>query len=173
MNLYIKLENGQPINHPMFEDNILQCYPDIDLNNTELFAPFNRLEIPSRSDLPVGIFQVLETRYVLSNDGISYEDQYYTRDMDADEISYTTNVKIDTLKNGVSSLKSMVLVDIDTASEIDKPVWQAFYDELDAITDSEIETDPFSFNLPRIPKKDTNGTWVSLQSSGSAPNVIG
>lgn len=52
MNLYIQVENGQTVNHPAFEDNILQAFGNIP-NNWELFI---RVE---RSIL--GIYEVLES----------------------------------------------------------------------------------------------------------------
>lgn len=33
LNLFIKLENGEPVNHPTTEENLLQFYPDLEVNN--------------------------------------------------------------------------------------------------------------------------------------------
>jgi hypothetical protein len=61
MNLYIQLENGQPINHPIIEDNLVQAFPDIDLDNLPSnFARFERVA----ADI-TGIYNVYE--------GVSYE----------------------------------------------------------------------------------------------------
>ena len=33
MNLFIRIVDGQPFEHPIFEDNFKQAFPDVDLNN--------------------------------------------------------------------------------------------------------------------------------------------
>jgi hypothetical protein len=61
MNLYIQIENGKPINHPIMEDNLKQAFPEMDLNNLpETFARFERIISPE-----VGVYEVSE--------GITYE----------------------------------------------------------------------------------------------------
>ena len=52
MNLYIEVKNHQPINHPAFEDNLIQAFGEIP-NNWE---PFIRVERP----LP-GVYDILES----------------------------------------------------------------------------------------------------------------
>jgi hypothetical protein len=42
MNLYIQIENGQPINHPAFEDNILKAFGSIPFD----WEPFTRVDMP-------------------------------------------------------------------------------------------------------------------------------
>ena len=42
MNLYIETNNGQTINHPAFEDNLIQAFGSI----PEHFEPFVRVERP-------------------------------------------------------------------------------------------------------------------------------
>ena len=47
MNLYIRIKDGQPFEHPIMEDNFIQAFPDIDVNNLPPeFARFERIEIP-------------------------------------------------------------------------------------------------------------------------------
>ena len=36
MNLYIQIKDGKPDQHPLIESNVLQVWPDIDLNNLPL-----------------------------------------------------------------------------------------------------------------------------------------
>jgi hypothetical protein len=43
MNLYIQIENGQPINHPAFEDNLIQAFGAVPEN----WEKFVRLERPT------------------------------------------------------------------------------------------------------------------------------
>jgi len=52
MNLYIETNNGQPINHPAFEDNLLQAFHAIPSH----WEPFTRIERP----VP-GVYQVLDS----------------------------------------------------------------------------------------------------------------
>lgn len=58
MKLYIQIENGQPVNHPAFEDNLLQAFGSI----PDHWEAFVRVERP----VP-GIYEVLE------NDEATYE----------------------------------------------------------------------------------------------------
>jgi hypothetical protein len=47
MNLYIRLKNGQPFEHPMFENNVSQAFPSVDLNSLpDWMAKFTRIEQP-------------------------------------------------------------------------------------------------------------------------------
>jgi len=50
MNLYIQVENGQPVNHPAFEDNLIDAFGSIPSN----WEPFIRVERPIPS-----VYQVL------------------------------------------------------------------------------------------------------------------
>lgn len=52
MNLFIQVENGQTVNHPAFEDNLLQAFGQI----PDRWEPFVRVERP----VP-GVYEVLES----------------------------------------------------------------------------------------------------------------
>lgn len=52
MNLYIQVENGQTVNHPAFEDNLLQAFGGIPDN----WEPFVRVERPA-----TGVYDILES----------------------------------------------------------------------------------------------------------------
>lgn len=61
MNLYIRLKNGQPFEHPIFNDNFRQAFPEVDLTNLpEWVAPFTRVPMPV-----LGAYEVHE--------GVTYE----------------------------------------------------------------------------------------------------
>lgn len=51
MNLYIQVENGQTVNHPALESNLLEAFGSIPGN----WEPFVRVEQPS-----VGVYEVLD-----------------------------------------------------------------------------------------------------------------
>jgi hypothetical protein len=59
-NLYIEVVDGNIINHPIFESNLIQAFPEIDLANQDKYVPFQRVPQPQ-----IGIFEV--------NEGVSYE----------------------------------------------------------------------------------------------------
>lgn len=56
MNLFIQVENGHTINHPAFEDNLIQAFGHVPGN----WEPFVRVQCP-----PVGIYQILESEIPL------------------------------------------------------------------------------------------------------------
>jgi hypothetical protein len=58
MKCYIQIENGNPIGHPMVEENFVQCFPEIDLNNLPSnWANFVRVVQPEidRFEVVVGV----------------------------------------------------------------------------------------------------------------------
>ena len=80
MKLFIRIKNGQPFEHPIFEDNFKQAFPKIDTNNLPPeFAEFKRIEQP--------IIKVYEIY-----DGVTYEwdgniikDVHHVREMTDEE----------------------------------------------------------------------------------------
>jgi len=52
MNLYIETQDGQPVNHPAFEDNLMQAFGGIPSH----WEPFNRTERPVPN-----VYEVLES----------------------------------------------------------------------------------------------------------------
>lgn len=47
MRLFIKVENGQAVGHPILEENFRQAFPDVDLDNLpQEFSLFERVEQP-------------------------------------------------------------------------------------------------------------------------------
>lgn len=81
MNLYIRVKDGVPFEHPIFEDNFRAAFPDVDINNLpEGFARFVR--VPPM----VGVYQVYEgVEYQKSGD--FYTDVHNVRSMTAEEIA--------------------------------------------------------------------------------------
>lgn len=77
MNLYIQVENGETVNHPALEDNLLQSFGRIPEN----WQPFVRVSLPS-----LGIYEVLESdepTYQFVN-GV-WTDVWQIREMTSDE----------------------------------------------------------------------------------------
>lgn len=82
MNLYIRIKDGQPFEHPILEHNLRQAFPDVDTNNLPPeFARFERVERPV-----LGEYEVMasETSTYELIDGV-YKDVWHKRDMTAEE----------------------------------------------------------------------------------------
>lgn len=80
MNLYIRLKDGQPFEHPIFEDNFIEAFPDVNLNNLPDWAvPFNRVEKPV-----LGVYDVYEGVTYTITDGVA-TDVHSVRPMTDDE----------------------------------------------------------------------------------------
>ena len=99
MNLYIQLENGEPVNHPIMEDNLRQAFPEMDLNNLpETFARFERVMSPETS-----VYEI--------NEGLTYEwvdgvvkDVHHVRAMTVEEQTAKQDVtKAEWQQNGFAS----------------------------------------------------------------------
>lgn len=80
MELYIRVKDGKPFEHPIFGDNFRQAFPDVDTNNLPPeFARFVRVAPPS-----IGVFEVyVECVYELV-DGV-YTDVHKVRPMTNEE----------------------------------------------------------------------------------------
>lgn len=77
MNLYIQTENGQTINYPAFENNLLQAFGSI----PDTWELFTRVERPTP-----GVYQVLESQEAIYEkvDGV-WTDVWPLRSMTAEE----------------------------------------------------------------------------------------
>lgn len=77
MKLYIQVEDNKPINHPAFEDNLLQAYPQIPSNWEE----FVRVPRPD-----ITLYQVLENESAIYEkvNGV-WTDVWKVRDMTNEE----------------------------------------------------------------------------------------
>ena len=166
MNLYIEIDNGKPINNPLSEDNLLSFYGGVDANR---FIPFIRKDFPESIELPRTELQVVESSYVQAEDGLSYTDEYYVRDMTSDEITRVTAERNEGIKTSIESFISSATEQLNSATTDDKPVWEEYINSLINFT----YTDPFTVRLPTHPTRSINGNIVSLSTiSGSSPNVI-
>jgi hypothetical protein len=76
MNLYIQIENGNPVNHPAFEDNLIQVFGSVPDN----WEPFLRV-----TPLNPDVYEVLENVYSKVDD--MWTDIYTLRSMTAEEIA--------------------------------------------------------------------------------------
>ena len=81
MNLYIEIENGQPKNHPAFEENLIQAFGVVPDN----WVSFVRVEQPV-----ISVYEVYEgVTYELIGD--SYNDVHHVRQMTEEEKTIKQN----------------------------------------------------------------------------------
>ena len=82
MELFIRIKDGQPFEHPIFGDNFRQAFPDVDVDNLPPeFARFERVQAPV-----LGVYEKnLRAEYERGEDGI-YRDVWYKDQMTTEEI---------------------------------------------------------------------------------------
>ena len=87
MNLYIQTENGQTVNHPALEDNLIAAFGGV----PDHWKPFVRVERPT-----IGIYEVLESEQPAYEmvDG-AWTDVWSVRPMTAEEIAVKQQAVID------------------------------------------------------------------------------
>ena len=78
MNLYIRLENGQPVEHPLIEDNLIHLGIDPD-NLPENYTRFERIPQPT-----LGVYEVYAGFTYECIDGV-VKDVHNVRPMTAEE----------------------------------------------------------------------------------------
>jgi hypothetical protein len=82
MELYIRIQNGQPFEHPIMGDNFRQAFPDVDTSNLPAeFARFVRVAAPA-----VGPYEKNQTVSYQLVDG-AYTDVFTVEQMTAEEIA--------------------------------------------------------------------------------------
>lgn len=82
MELFIRIQDSQPFEHPIFGDNFRQAFPDVDTNNLPPeFARFVRVEAPV-----LGVYEKNQTVSYQLVDGV-YTDVFSCEQMTAEEIA--------------------------------------------------------------------------------------
>lgn len=80
MKLYIRLQDGNPVDHPILEDNFIQAFPDIDTNNLPpTFSEFVRVPQPTTGPYE----EYMGVEYV--KDGDVYTDSHIVRQLTEEE----------------------------------------------------------------------------------------
>jgi len=99
MELYIKIKNGVPVDHPITGDNMRLAFPDIDLNDLPNdYARFERVESPV-----AGIYEINDGSTYGLVDGI-YKDVWQIRAMtDAEKTEKQDEIKAEWAANGYAS----------------------------------------------------------------------
>lgn len=163
MNLYIQIRNGQPYEHPIMENNFREAFPHIDVDNLPPeFAKFERVPNPENATL----FQVNEVSYQWVN-GI-VKDVWTTREMNAEEKEQKTQERIISINKFLQLLKEIAQREIaNTTGEVQQ-AWQNYAQQLNVWVLQDVENPVF----PKMPKILQDGTVATINTSGSAPNVI-
>lgn len=82
MELFIRIKDGQPFEHPILGDNFRQAFPDVDTNNLPPeFARFVRVATPA-----IGVYEKNPTVSYQLVDG-AYTDVFTCEQMTAEEIA--------------------------------------------------------------------------------------
>ena len=99
MELYIRLKNGQPFEHPILGENFRQAFPHVDINNLPNdFARFVRVAPPE-----IGIYEIYEG-VTYERNGDVFTDVHHVRPMTADEKQQKQEaIKSSWAKNGFAS----------------------------------------------------------------------
>ena len=110
MNLYIRIVDGQPFEHPILEENFCAAFPDIDITNLPPeFARFERVPCPQVAKT----FQVDEVHYEWV-DGV-VKDVWTVRDMTEEEIAIK-QAEIDAQKELIAQGRAAYLATLNQMS---------------------------------------------------------
>jgi len=86
MNLYIRIKDGQPFEHPILEENAHQAWPDVNFTLLpDWLARFRRIPQPTPDAMPVSVYQRAVCSYTRAADGF-WEDTWSVEDLNAGEI---------------------------------------------------------------------------------------
>lgn len=97
MELYIRIKNGQPFEHPIFGDNFRQAFPDVDINNLPpTFARFTRVPKPV-----LGVYEVCEGCTYEWDNGV-VTDVHHVRAMTEEEKAAKISAAYENLPEGWS-----------------------------------------------------------------------
>jgi len=144
MELFIKIVDGQPSEHPILGDNFREVYPDIDTANLPSnFARFERVEQPV-----INKFQVVEGPVYQWVDGV-VKDVWSVREMNdaerAEVIQQEVNFANELHQDAINFVQNSF------AKETDETVKQAWNNWLVQLNAWEI-VDPSNIpNLPQAP----------------------
>lgn len=163
MNLFIRIKNGQPFEHPILEDNFKEAFPNVDVNNLPPeFAKFERIEQPQLATYEVA-------------DGVSYhwdsgrvKDVWHIRQMTDEEKIEKDKILLSQATAQLELLKNLAAENIKSSTTEDALVWQSWLDKLNTWAILDLAQPTF----PAMPRKSSSGQWLTTENSGGEPNVI-
>ena len=159
MNLYIRIKDGQPFEHPILEENAHQAWPDVNFSLLpDWLGRFRRIPQPTPDVMPVSPYQRAVCSYTLAADGF-WEDTWGVEDLSAGEIQV---IKRNARNNAEAARQTSIADAITRRDESGIPaessaVWETRRLALEAMGDlSQIE-DPFAISWPDLPLFDPEG----------------
>lgn len=168
MELFIQIRDGKPYEHPILGDNFREAFPHIDVDNLPPeFARFTRILKP--------VFAVQDFKVV--GDEPTYEwvdgfvqDVWHVRDMTEEEKQAVIDDHTKSSAQLVAYIREEAIKGRDLQpTDAAKAVWQEYIDMLATF----VVDDIFNPRIPGPPRVDADGNPLSLNASGSAPNVVG
>lgn len=165
--LYIKVENGATVDHPVMPDNLMQVFGKIPDN----YEPFMRFSCDQRT--PLDVFEVLDEQAPLyaKVNGV-WTDALRKRDMTPSEREEKIEFILKDLrivqKELVQNAKAQLLQETHPMAISRLKEYIAKMESLELTWDNRLELQP-----PIPTRFDKNGNLIDILNSGSAPDVIG
>jgi len=151
-NWYIQIdEEGNPVNHPMLEENLIDIFPN---GIPEKYQPFNRTSIPIPNTFENVSFEPIYQKI----DNI-WQDVWLITAKPDDEISaIKANIDqvIADIKTTRTSKVNTLIADLST-TDAQKMAYNNYLAQLQDYT----VTDYLNWEVPKIPKLDSNGNIIS------------
>jgi len=163
MELFIQIRDGQPYQHPIFGDNFREAFPHIDPDNLPPeFARFERVACPDNA----GKLEKNVVSYQWVNGVV--KDVWSTVALEGQELEERIAMLTESAYATVNVLKQNADEIIASTVGDEQQAWIDFKAALDAW----VLIDPTMLKLPAMPRYLEDGTLVTANTSGSAPNVI-
>jgi hypothetical protein len=148
--LYIKVENGQTVDHPVFPSNLMEVFGCIPDN----YEPFNRVDAP----IP-GIFEHVDFPPTYDKVNGVWSDVWtlipYTDEERAEKIAQTT----ENINASITHLSEEISKEInEDSTDDDKEIVAKFIEDLNAMDLS----DPFNVKWPPFPRKKEDGHFLKV-----------
>ena len=150
MRLFIRVENGLPVDHPILESNFREVFPEIDPDHLPAnFASFVRVPMPE-----TGLWEVHEGTTYEWVDGV-LQDVHHVRPMTQAELE-------NKMTEYINSFISFAERELDAAADENKACWQRYIDDLRAVS---IPFYSFAV-LPSPPQVSATGQCLDIPTLG-------
>jgi hypothetical protein len=154
MNLYIKVVDGFPVNHPLFEENLLEAFPE---GIPACYEPFERVQ----PTIKHGTFEKLVHTY-LKNQNNVWTEEWSVADMTAKEKERKINDLTMAANNYIEQLKQQAINAIAYLEEVSDSagaqIWNAHLDKINQW--ALVSVAPVVPEFPSPPYQDDSGNWV-------------
>ena len=151
-NWYIQIDDqGNPVNHPMLEENFIDIYPNGIPNQ---YHPFVRMPMP----IP-NLFQIVREVPLYGKIDNVWQDIWPLIEKSAEEI-VKTKAQIDQIVLNIKTewiAKVNILLADSSITEAQKTTYNNYLAQLRDYT----VTDYLNWEVPKIPKLDSNGNIIS------------